>query len=214
MTAAGDAATASRQVRARRIGLVSDTHFTAPDGVDVPDGVVEVLRGVDLIVHLGHISNPQALDRLEAVAPVLAVSTSLDDHLFGEAIAADVARGRIAHRTNVIDAGGLRIGMVHDLAADEPAIGLTDGGGLDFPDEPLEVVLRAKFGEPVDVVAYASTHVPRVMYRQGVLFVNPGSPNLPNDRPKGTAGTLVILDVADGTAAVEVVDLETRDLNP
>lgn len=209
MTTSDSTASHVPQISAQRIGLVSDTHFTAPDAIDVPDRLIEALRGVDLIIHLGHISNPQSLDRLEAAAPVLAVSTDLDDHLFGDAIAAEVARGRIAHRTNVISAGGVRIGMVHDLSGSEPVIGLVDGGGLAFPDGPLEPVLRAKFGGPVDVVAYASTHVSRVLYRQGVLFVNPGSPNLPDGRPAGSAGTLLILDVAGGTVAVEQVDLET-----
>ena len=212
MTAADGAPISTSQLGRRRIGLISDTHFTAPGGTDVPDGLVEALHGVDLIVHLGHISNPQALDRLETVAPVLAVSTDLDDRMFGESIAAEVARGRIAPRTNVIEAGGLRIGMVHDLAASEPAIGLTDDGRLQFPAAELSAVLQAKFGGPVDVVAHAATHVERVLYRQGVLFVNPGSPNLPDQRPKGSAGTLLILDVADGTAMVEVVDLATGSL--
>jgi len=91
-------------------------------------------------MHLGHISNPRALDRLEAVAPVLAVSTDLDDQLFVDAIAADVARGRIAHRTSVIGVGGLRVGMVHDLANGEPAIGPAEGSGLTFLEGPLQAV--------------------------------------------------------------------------
>jgi putative phosphoesterase len=191
----------------RRIGLISDTHFTAADGADVPDAVVEALRGVDLILHLGHISNPQALSRFDAVAPVRAVSTDLDDRLFGEPIAAEVGAGRFAHRTDVIEAGGLRIGMVHDLPSIEPSVTSTEDGGLDFADGPLAAVLTAVFGGPVDIVAFASTHLPRTLYRQGVLFVNPGSPNLPDQRPKGSPGTLVILDVNAGTATVEVVDL-------
>jgi putative phosphoesterase len=207
VTDGGSTSSGAQPVNARRIGLISDTHFSAPDGSDVPDSVLDALRGVDLVVHLGHISNPLALDRLEAVAPVLAVSTDLDDRLLGAPMAAEVSGGRVAHRTNVIEAGGLRVGMVHDLAAREPSIGPADGDGLDFPDGQLDPVLRAIFGGPVDVVAYAATHVPRVLYRQGVLFVNPGSPNLHDRRPKGAPGTLVILDLHDGTAGVEVVDL-------
>jgi putative phosphoesterase len=212
MADAGGPAVHTRQVSARRIGLISDTHFTAPDGSDVPDRVVEALRGVDLILHLGHISNPRALDRFDAVAPVLAVDTALDDRLFAEPIADEVARGRVAHRTDRIEAGGLRIGMVHDLGAGEPSIPPAAGGGLDFPDGQLDAVLQAIFGGPVDIVAYAATHVPRVLYRQGVLFVNPGSPNLPDDRPKGSAGTLAILDVNAGTATVEIVDLAAVEM--
>lgn len=68
-------------------------------------------------------------------------------------------------------------------------------------------MLEEKFGGPVDVVAYANTHVDRVSSLQGVLLVNPGSPNLPAGQRKGGPGTVAVLDVADGLATVEIIDL-------
>ena len=55
-----------------RIGLISDTH-SAGSGRDLPDRVLEALRGVDLILHCGDLECLGVLDYLETVAPVLAV---------------------------------------------------------------------------------------------------------------------------------------------
>jgi putative phosphoesterase len=201
------AATPRDVVQARRIGFLSDTHFMDGAGADVPRPLFAALTGVELIVHLGHISSPGALDRLETLAPVLAVSTDLDDKLFGERMASERQRGRVAGRTCVIEAGGLRIGAVHDLVARVPGMSLGDDSRLVFPDAPLAEALAAVFGGPVDVVAFAATHVEQVLSKQGVLFVNPGSPNLPAGRRKDGPGTVCILDGDRGAAAVEIVEV-------
>lgn len=197
-------------VSARRIGFLSDTHFMAPDGSDVPEALLQALVGVDLIVHLGHVSNSAALDRLESVAPVLAVRTELDDKLFGEQLDTEIERGRMSARMRIIEAGGVRIGAVHDFSARGVAVPLVDGMRLEFPETSMEEIVRSKFGAPLDVVAFAATHIDMVLHRQGVLLVNPGSPNLPGGARKGGLGTVVILDVRDGVAGVELVDLALR----
>jgi predicted phosphodiesterase len=162
---------------------------------------------VDLIVHLVHIQSPGTLDRLEQVAPVLAVQTALDDKLFGEAMAAEVASGRTAGMTRILEAGGLRIGLVHNFSAGEVEVPLAEDGCLAFPDVSMDDLLRARFGAPVEIVAFANTHVEMVAYRQGVLLLNPGSPNLPGGVRQGGLGTVAILTVQDGAAAVEIMDL-------
>ncbi len=189
------------RIDARRIGLLSDTHFMALDGSDVPQALLDAFRGVDLILHLGHISSSAALDRLESVAPVLAVQTELDDQLLGERLAGEQARGRTKGHTRVIAAGGLRIGAAHDLQIP------LEEEHLVFPETSLGEILRAKFGGPVDVVAFAATHIDIAAYRQGVLLVNPGSPNLPAGHREGGPGTVAMLDVHDGTAHVSFVEV-------
>jgi predicted phosphodiesterase len=74
---------------------------------------------------------------------------------------------------------------------------------------PMEDILSSRFGAPVDVVACAATHDPFVLYRAGVLFVNPGSPNLPDGRRKGGPGAFALLTIDHGTVAVEVIDFES-----
>jgi putative phosphoesterase len=197
-------------VKAKRIGLISDTHFMKPGGRDVPARLLKALEGMDLIVHLGHISSVASLDRLEHVAPVLAVQTPLDDRLMGDALTDELRRRRTAGHTRVIEAGGIRIGAVHNLSAGAPKISVLDNERLKFPSKPLKELLRAKFGVPVDVVAFANTHVEIVAYREGVLFVNPGSPNLPGGAREGRPGTIAVLEVERGTAHVAIVDLARR----
>ena len=55
-----------------RLGLVSDTHM--PERcADFPPALFQVLDGVDLILHAGDVGELWVLDRLSAVAPVVAV---------------------------------------------------------------------------------------------------------------------------------------------
>jgi len=73
-------------------------------------------------------------------------------------------------------------------------------------------VLAEKFGGPVDIVAFASTHREAAILRDGVLFVNPGSPTFPKGRAARVAGqralgTVGVLDVTNGTAVFEVIHL-------
>jgi hypothetical protein len=69
-----------------------------------------------------------------------------------------------------------------------------------------------KFGGPVDIVAFASTHREVAILKDGVLFVNPGSPTFPKGRAARVAGqralgTVGVLDVSGGTAVFEVIHL-------
>ena len=88
-----------------RIGLISDTH-SAGSGRDLPAPVMDALDGVDLILHCGDLECLGVLDYLETIAPVLAVRGYEDPREAG---------GRLADATRVVDAGGLAIGMIHDI---------------------------------------------------------------------------------------------------
>ncbi|MGH2583594.1 MAG: metallophosphoesterase family protein [Dehalococcoidia bacterium] len=195
---------------AQRIALISDTHFMAEDGSDVPQPLLDALAGVELILHLGHVSSAAGLNRLESVAPVIAVQTDLDNKLMGEHLAAEVSGGRTAGYTRILEAGGLRVGLVHDFSVrgvEVPLVEENDAQRLAFPDASMAEILTSKFGAPVDIVAFAATHQPMVLHRQGVLLVNPGSPNLPSGRRKGGARTLAVLNLRDGVAEVEIIEL-------
>jgi predicted phosphodiesterase len=203
-------------VPARRIGLIGDDHNTRDDAGDLPPQVLTALDGVDLIVHLGHmgfrdIPARAVLDRLAAIAPVLAVR-DYSTTTTGEAFLTPADGTRVAGLTRVIEAGDLRIGAVHNPARPPgPKITTPPGGLPQLDDIPVTEVLADKFGTPVDVVAYASSHRPAALLADGVLFVNPGSPTYPKGpgRTPGqrTLGTVGILDVAGGVAAFEVLEL-------
>jgi uncharacterized protein len=66
--------------RATRIGLISDTH-----GLMRPEAL-RSLEGSDLIIHAGDVGKPEILDRLRAVAPVVAVRGNVDQGEWASAL--------------------------------------------------------------------------------------------------------------------------------
>ena len=56
----------------KMIGVISDTH-----GLLRPEAV-QALKGSDLIIHAGDVGDPGILDKLRAIAPVIAVRGNID----------------------------------------------------------------------------------------------------------------------------------------
>jgi uncharacterized protein len=124
------------------IGVISDTH-----GLLRPEALA-ALRGSKLgvcqhIIHAGDVGDPEILDQLAAIAPVTAVRGNIDTD----------AWARRLPGTAVVEAGGVSIYVLHDLAQ------------LDLKPE------AAGFS----VVIYGHSHVPKQEMRNGVLYFNPGS---------------------------------------
>ena len=184
-----------------RIGLISDTH-SAGSGRDLPAPVLDALAGVELILHCGDLECLGVLDYLETVAPVLAVRGYEDPVEDGD---------RLAAVTRVVAVDGVSIGMVHDIQWPGPKIPTSpDGTGLEFPPGDAGLLLAKKFGQPVDVVIFGDTHEELVCRRDGMLLVNPGSPTYPGKKhPRGSLGTIGLLDVADGAVKATIIYLET-----
>lgn len=217
--AEGAAVAGLTSVTARRVGFLSDDHNAHDDGRDLPAATLRALDGVDLIVHLGHMGVREVLgygvlDRLSQVAPVLAVRAYINGS-DGAAFLTPADRDRVAGVTRVIEANGCRIGAIHNLGTGPgPAIVSPPGGLPELAGHDLDEVLPAKFGGPVDVVAYAGSHRAAAVLAQGRLFVNPGSPTYPKGPgrvPGETPGTVGVLDVADGVASYEILELSLFD---
>ncbi len=82
-----------------RIGVISDTHDL------LRSEAIAALAGSDLIVHAGDVCQPDVLDELARIAPVVAVRGNND-------------RGRWAATLpsfRTIDISGFRIHVIHDL---------------------------------------------------------------------------------------------------
>lgn len=120
-----------------RVGLISDTH-----GLLRPEALA-ALEDCDHIVHAGDIGDPAILERLAAIAPVSAVRGNNDKG----------PGWRHVPETDVLDAGGVLIYLIHDLAE------------LDL--DPA----AAGFA----VVVSGHSHQPAQREKDGVLYVNPGS---------------------------------------
>jgi putative phosphoesterase len=81
------------------VGLISDTH-----GLLRPEAV-SALAGSDLIIHAGDVGQPEILDALRAIAPVVAVRGNIDRGAWADALPA----------TAVAQAGDALLYVLHDL---------------------------------------------------------------------------------------------------
>jgi putative phosphoesterase len=146
-----------------RLAIVSDTHL--PRGRRrLPDGCVERLRAADLILHGGDLVTAAVLDELEALGPpVHAVLGNVDEPALADRLP----------RTRVVQAGGARIGMVHDAG---PATGRLRRLRRAFPD--------------CEVVVFGHSHIPLHERSDDGAFqiFNPGSPTDKRRQPAPTMG--------------------------
>ena len=153
-----------------RIGVVADTHVgeALPE---LPRRVLELLRGVDLILHAGDLTDRSVIRELSRIAPVHAVQ---GDH--------DLDGGIVLPRALVVRAGGHRIGLTHGRRTrliELPAAVASLLAGrtvlLGFHRS-----IRRRFGR-VDCVVYGHLHIPHRGWRRGVLYFSPGAVMVPED---------------------------------
>jgi len=145
-----------------QVAIISDTHL--PRGTRrLPDACVARLRAADLILHAGDVSTVAVLREVEALGPpVAAVRGNVDE--------AALAALLPAERT--VEAGGARIGMVHDAG---PA-----GRRLER--------LRERFPD-ADAVIFGHSHIPlHERGPDGFQIFNPGSPTDRRRQPRHTMG--------------------------
>lgn len=136
------------------VGVISDTH-----GLLRPEAV-EALKDSDAIIHAGDIGDPEILKKLEKIAQVIAIRGNIDRDTWARAIP----------QTNVLDAGGKLLYIVHNLAE------------LDLKPE------AAGFA----AVIYGHSHVAKREIKNGVLYFNPGSAGPRRFRLPVSVGRLIV----------------------
>lgn len=171
------------------LGLVSDTH--APERCPVlPEAVFSVLFGVDLVLHAGDVGELWVLDRLSALAPVIAVHGN-DDSAESQ---------RELPYQQVVSVAGTRLLLTHSH----------------YPDRAEELAQRqddawapklarwAARAERAGATVFVSghTHVPIAFRHEetGVLLVNPGAIASPNYATRQAVQTVALLFVRDDGA--------------
>jgi len=160
------------------IAVISDTHL--PRGARrIPDECVERLAAADLILHAGDFASVEALEEIEAIGPPLAA-------VHGNVDSTEVRRRLPAERT--VDAGGVRIAMVHDAG---PSRGRIER-------------MRARFPDAAAVV-YGHSHIPLHEEREGFQIFNPGSPTDRRRQPRHTMG---LARVKNGRLSFELIALD------
>ncbi len=179
------------------LGLISDTHMPAKCR-DFPPAVFDVLRNVDLIVHAGDIGELWVLDRLSALAPVVAVHGNDDTP---DAL-------RALPYQQVITLAAQRILLCH----------------THFPDPVEEMAWRRrpnrKRGDSLarraalghragaGIVVFGHSHIPMVARYEGVLLINPGAIAPPSPVERQRIRTVALLFIRDDGAPFAVhVDL-------
>jgi putative phosphoesterase len=161
------------------LAIISDTHL--PRGQRrLPDACVERLRSADLILHAGDLMTVGFLEELQAFGPpVHAVVGNVDE----------VALAMRLPQRAIVQAGGVRIGMLHDAG---PAQGRLARQRANFPD--------------CDAVVFGHSHIPLHEVSEDGAFqlFNPGSPTDRRRQPVHTMG----IGVADaGVLRLELVEL-------
>lgn len=120
------------------------------------------MRAADLVLHAGDFAALAVLRELRSLGPpVAAVHGNVDSaqlhHLLPE--------------RQVVDAGGVRIGMVHDAG---PARGRLSRLRLAFPD--------------CQAVVFGHSHIPLLEQEGGFQIFNPGSPTDRRRQPRHSMG--------------------------
>jgi putative phosphoesterase len=159
------------------VAAISDTHL--PRGARrLPEACLERLRAADLILHVGDFSTLPVLEELRALGPpVQGVHGNADEPALRELLPAEL----------VVEAGGARLGLVHDPGS---AVGREERLVRRFPG--------------CDAVLYGHTHLPVVERCGDVWILNPGSPT---ERRRGPFHSMLLLEIDAGQIRPELVRL-------
>jgi putative phosphoesterase len=129
-----------------RVGVLSDTHANRIE--QLPNKLIDVLREVDLIVHLGDITGKGLLDDLRRLGDFRGVYGNMDPGVIRESLPEE----------DILEVGGIKLGLIH-------------GWGAPWG-------MRGRISncfKGVDAVLYGHTHIAKIETVDGVLYFNPGS---------------------------------------
>jgi putative phosphoesterase len=173
-----------------RIGLISDTHIPWSER-ELPPEVFETFKGVDLILHAGDIYSFSVLDQLQRVAPVLAALGD-DDY------PSDDVRVKEKH---VLQIDGKVIWLIH-----EGPYAPISSTFVPLWWKSRISALDSNKDKP-DIIISGHQHRTFIERTDGLLHISSGSPTLLHYK-KGL-GTLGILEIGDGKAEAQVIQLRS-----
>ena len=158
------------------IGLISDTHI--PDRAkELPQNVLDAFSDVDMIIHAGDLTSLDVIDKLETIAPVMAVQGNMDR-----------ANGIDLSKAKIIEAEGLKIGVAH---------------GEVYPRADTQQLVYLAKELDVDILVTGHSHQPKIEKTGGVLLINPGSPIVPRLADR----TVMLLEINNKEVDVEIVKI-------
>jgi putative phosphoesterase len=131
----------------KTIGIISDTHL--PDGRQLPQSIISVLKGVDLILHAGDIISLSVVEQLKMIAPLKAVHGNMCNMEVKASLPEKLT-----------------------LEIEDLKIGLTHGSG--GPSGFINRILRKFHPKIPDIIVCGHTHETKVEFIDDILFLNPG----------------------------------------
>jgi uncharacterized protein len=161
-----------------QIAVVSDTHLPRGSRA-IPEECLELMRSAALVLHAGDLSTAAVLENLRALGPPLAA-------VHGNIDSAEL--GRLLPERQVVEAAGVRIGLIHDAG---PAKGRLGRMRMAFPE--------------CDAVVFGHSHIPLHEESDGFQIFNPGSPTDRRRQPRHSMGLAL---VTDGRVSFQHVWLE------
>ncbi|OFW56905.1 MAG: hypothetical protein A2W01_00530 [Candidatus Solincola sediminis] len=160
----------------KRLILLADTHIPKAAAA-LPQGLLESFKGADMILHAGDIVDISVLDELGTIAPVLAVAGNMDP---------PEARAVLPDK-RVIEVEGKLIGLIHGWGA----------------PTGIERRVMSRFSG-VDAIVFGHTHKPLIEQHNGVLLLNPGTPD---DSRFSDTLSYIELKIDDGGMEPEIIRL-------
>jgi putative phosphoesterase len=175
-----------------RVGLIADTHMPGTIATLWPQ-VHEAFRDTDMILHAGDLHVASVIDELETLAPTF-VCCGNGDLDVRHAKLQEVWCGQIA---------GITVGLVHKFPTPSRA-----------QPAKLHKKRQQAFGETdPQVVIYGHTHLAEVHDVEGRVYINPGSPTLPNNQST-RHGTVGFLSISPTALKVELLQIVDEGLSP
>ena len=161
-----------------KIIAISDTHIKASIFDSLQDDLLLMLREADIIIHAGDFVREQVYDELSGLSRLEAVHGNMDEPALVRKLPA----------RKVIEAGGVRIGIVH-----EAALSIQDTTGARYMAKEMGV----------DLLIFGHIHKP-LIEKSDVIVACPGSPT----SPRLSEPSALELIIEDGEISGRIVTFE------
>lgn len=162
-----------------KIVVLSDTHI--PERAkDLPLKVYEDLKSADLILHAGDMTSKEFLKKLQKISEVKAVLGNMDD----------IDLKNTLPQKQLIKVGKFSIGLMHGWGSPQDLIGLAQ---------------KEFLKEKPDIIIFGHSHQALKMQKDGIIFLNPGSPT---DKifSKSNSYGIIIVD-SENNIDIKIVDI-------
>ena len=173
-----------------RIALISDTHI--PTNLDrLPDKLLNLISGVDAILHAGDIVSNDVLKALAAIAPTTAVAGNMDPP--------EVVR-KLSDR-ELVRLNGRTIGLKHGHQPNRLQSHYI-GQPYDSPEMEVFFQLMASQLPKAEIIVFGHFHRAVITYWNDILFINPGAV-----APANGESSFAILELGE-TVSAQIIPLD------